>query len=332
MRQCQPLPNSVIDPAIARDIFADTPRFQARDAAAHPLLLTEFVSCLEDVRRQGDLDAWQLGDKLTFESFGPLGEILRGAPTLGAALRKFTEAFPLIQSNSTLTLSVSDDKARLNYRLLDPGIWPRRGDSELTMGFLLSLLARFGVPRSAISHVGFEHPPDRQAKSVAHQLLCRTSFDRRENYLVFPTRCLGFENPAARDIEKPEFDGWCNAVRELLQNRQRSSTVSEKVRQQVLGRLGKATLNQKDIASDLGMSERSLRRFLAQEDISFKELLEECRGTYAIALLRNTGMPLSEIAFSLGYSDQTAFSRAFSKFFGQPPRDLRSRYISTPLA
>ncbi len=325
MRQCQPLPNSVIDLAIASDIFADAPEGTLRDHPARPLLLADFVTRLEEVRQQGDMDVWHLGGKLTLESFGALGEMLRGAPSLGTALRKFTEAFPLVQSNSSLTLSVTEDKARLDYRVLDPGIWPRRGDSELTMGFLLSLLARFGVPRSAISHIGFEHQLDRQAHAVAQHMLCRTSFDRRDNYLVFPAQCLGFENPDARDRPKSDFDACWTAVRSMLQSRQRNCPVAEKVRQQVLSRLGKATLHQQEVACDLGMSERSLRRFLAQEGTSYKDLLEECRGTYAIALLLRTTLPLSEIAFSLGYSDQTAFSRAFSKFSGHPPRDLRNR-------
>ncbi|WP_323766901.1 AraC family transcriptional regulator [Marinovum sp.] len=325
MQQCQPLPNSVIDLALASCVFSSAPDVGKLSHRNEPIKLADFASLLENIRRQDDLGVWHMGDNLSFESFGALGTILSGSPTLGIALQKFTQAFPLVQSNSSLVMTISEDKARINYRVLDPGIWPRRGDAEITIAFLFSILTRFKVPISAISHVGFEHEMDRGGHAVAHQLFCRTSFSRLENYLVFPSEVMSLPNPQPRETQRTEFgDQWCDVLSQL-KARQRNSSVSDKVRERVFSRLGKATVNQNAVAMELGMSERTLRRGLSQEATSYKLLLEECRGSFAIALLSRTKLPLSEIALLLGYSDQTAFSRAFSKFAGHPPSELRSK-------
>ena len=87
-----------------------------------------------------------------------------------------------------------------------------------------------------------------------------------------------------------------------------------------------------DFASEagyaIGLTDRAdavavLRRHLESNGTSFQELTEECRRIFGHALLVRSAVPLSEIAFRLGYSDQTAFSRAFSRWYGASPRALR---------
>ena len=90
-----------------------------------------------------------------------------------------------------------------------------------------------------------------------------------------------------------------------------------------MGRIGREAIDQDAIACHLGVSRRTLRRRLDAEGTSFHELTEVCRRNVGHALLVRSELPMIEIALRLGYSDHTAFSRAFSRWFGASPRELR---------
>jgi AraC-like DNA-binding protein len=69
-----------------------------------------------------------------------------------------------------------------------------------------------------------------------------------------------------------------------------------------------------------------LRRRLADEGYSFQEAKNLARRKRAQYLLSQTRMPLSEIAFELGYSELSAFSRAFRGWVGVTPQNYRENY------
>lgn len=70
------------------------------------------------------------------------------------------------------------------------------------------------------------------------------------------------------------------------------------------------------------MTERTLRRRLADEGTSFRDLLAEVRQTMAEELLSSTGLSVSEVAARLGYSSPSAFIHAFQKWHGCSPRQF----------
>jgi AraC-like DNA-binding protein len=80
-----------------------------------------------------------------------------------------------------------------------------------------------------------------------------------------------------------------------------------------------------DVAAALRISSRTLQRSLTSEGLSFRELLETARISRAEHLLTKTNLPLTEIAFQLGYAELSAFSRAAKMWFGVPPQSLRKR-------
>ncbi len=73
------------------------------------------------------------------------------------------------------------------------------------------------------------------------------------------------------------------------------------------------------------MSERSLRRRLAEEGVSLSELKDELRLQLAIELLRDTRLTMEDIAESLAFSDAASFRRAFRRWTGEAPQDYRDR-------
>lgn len=72
------------------------------------------------------------------------------------------------------------------------------------------------------------------------------------------------------------------------------------------------------------MSSRTLNRRLAENGITFRELVKQTQEKIAIELLKNTSNTISEIAFQTGFSEQSAFSRAFKRWTGKSPLEYRN--------
>jgi AraC-like DNA-binding protein len=83
------------------------------------------------------------------------------------------------------------------------------------------------------------------------------------------------------------------------------------------------------VAESLGIHERTLRRRLARENTSFRELLEEVRETLSLQYLNDTELSISDIAFALGYSGTDAFDHAFRRWHGMSPSQWRRRQVSS---
>ena len=81
------------------------------------------------------------------------------------------------------------------------------------------------------------------------------------------------------------------------------------------------------VAARLGLSERTLRRRLADDGLSFQTLLDECRADYALALIGKTDIPLQELAEQTGFSSVSSLRRAFKRWTG---RTLSEHNRATP--
>lgn len=84
------------------------------------------------------------------------------------------------------------------------------------------------------------------------------------------------------------------------------------------------------IAGGLGMSGRTLQRRLSERGYSFQVLVDESRRELAERLLEETEYPLAQVAFLTGFSEQSAFNRAFKRWAGQTPRSFRIKAQSKP--
>ena len=73
----------------------------------------------------------------------------------------------------------------------------------------------------------------------------------------------------------------------------------------------------------LKLSLRTLQRRLEQAGTSFAEVLESVRHQVALHYVNETNAPLAEVAFTLGYADMPSFLRAFKRWTGKRPSELR---------
>lgn len=98
----------------------------------------------------------------------------------------------------------------------------------------------------------------------------------------------------------------------------------------IVNNLPSGHVNLEHIAKDMRRSSRTLQRMLKIESTSFQTLLDETRKFLAMQYVQNRELDITEIAFLLGFSDQSSLSRAFKRWTGKSPIQFRNEESITP--
>jgi len=99
----------------------------------------------------------------------------------------------------------------------------------------------------------------------------------------------------------------------------------EQLRRQIARVLVRGESGIEHLAQATGTSVRTLQRRLKEAGVNYSDLQDDVRKTLAFNLLENQTLALAEIAFSLGYSDVSAFNHAFRRWAGQSPGQYRGQ-------
>ncbi|AEF40671.1 Transcriptional regulator, AraC family [Hoyosella subflava DQS3-9A1] len=157
---------------------------------------------------------------------------------------------------------------------------------------------------------------DDRASALQRLAPRRTVLSGRANHALVFTRKLLDERTQQGDPVTTQR--WQEQCAQLLERRQSRRGLAAQVRGKVLARLDDPP-GMDEIASQLHMEERTLRRKLTMEGVSFRDLVDEVRSTLAIEMLGNGQLTVAEVAVRLGYNDGAAFSRAFKRWTGSSP-------------
>ncbi len=99
--------------------------------------------------------------------------------------------------------------------------------------------------------------------------------------------------------------------------------VTMQVRAKLVERLPSGQVTEEEIANSIHISQRSLQRKLKQQGSSFTQLLENTRSELGLQYVRDPQRSFNEIAFLLGFSEPSNFSRAFKRWYGKSPSQYR---------
>jgi AraC-like DNA-binding protein len=110
---------------------------------------------------------------------------------------------------------------------------------------------------------------------------------------------------------------------DALSHRKRAGTFRASVENALAPLLPHGKANVEAVAQQLGMSPRTLARRLSEEGTSFSDVLEGLRNDLAARYLGEKDFGIAQIAWLLGYQETSAFSRAFKRWTGKAPRDIR---------
>ena len=144
-------------------------------------------------------------------------------------------------------------------------------------------------------------------------------FNQVENEIGFYKTSILDPLPAANALLAREND---QIMMRFLSQLDKNDVVMQ-VKSILTNKLPAGDINEKDIADALHISTRTLQRKLNEQQKSFKEIIDETRRELAIQYVREVDVPMTEITFLLGYSEQANFTRAFKRWTGQSPSEFR---------
>jgi AraC-like DNA-binding protein len=195
--------------------------------------------------------------------------------------------------------------------------------AQITYAFMAYLAGRIeraidDPPISFVIEISAKRP--RQTSSFQERYGERLRFDAASNRILIARQDLQRVPSNADPSLFRIVEG--AALRELAgltESTSQISVITAKISQAL--RTGDCSMEY--VASSLGMSNRSLQRALENEGTSYRKVLDNVRRSIAERYLVDTDRPVKEIAFLLGFSEVSAFSRAVRNWFGASPRALR---------
>jgi AraC-like DNA-binding protein len=243
------------------------------------------------------------------------------APDWGCAVENILRYIRILNESAQFTLTVRDGVACIELR---SSMEPHRAASDFQVGALAKAASAWLGSLHGF-YIWFAHPePADLASYEAAFGEARLRFRAPVDALVFDASKLRQPMPGAdpklHEVMRRHADYLLSLVPD-------SPSLVPRVRS-VLGELlANGDTDAAKVASRLGMSRRSLTRYLERESITYSELLEQLRHELALSYLQKTDHDVQEIAFLLGYSLTAAFSRAFRRWEGKSPIEYRRSLI-----
>lgn len=246
-------------------------------------------------------------------AYGLLTHLLACHDTVGSALEAVTRYYALLSEATTYRVERGLQGALLELDLHGPR--PACVDSFAVAVSLCWLRAQ-AVGPVVVREARFTQPRPDTSLFGEHARL----FGAR---LCFGSRASGYV--LDRTTLAVPLRGANSGLRGLLEEHAtRSMTApstarcAQRVRDQIAARGVLCSIRAADVAADLGLSERTLRRLLRAEGTSFQAELD--RALADVASERLVFDSVEHVALSLGFSDAATFRRAFRRWYGAPPR------------
>jgi AraC-like DNA-binding protein len=290
--------------------------------------LARFVGFLEDAAYAlGDpLLGAKLGARSRPEEFGPIGLMFLASANLRIALSQVSTFFSVWQGATRVEFDIRRKMPEYIYQILEPTIWPRRQDAELTLAATCSAIRALLGARWSPVEVHFEHdrPPHdtREIDSALFRIFrAPVLFGQTVNRLILDPEDLVRPVASRGEGMVPYLE---RHLKDLMRTEETTfDSCASQVSHIISKRLGRADLDVQSIAEEIGLSARTLQRRLAQEGTSLRGLVRRHRSQVVDRLLKDRKTKMTVIAHDVGYSDATTFSRAFKSWSGETPRDHR---------
>ncbi|MCB9592650.1 MAG: AraC family transcriptional regulator [Sandaracinaceae bacterium] len=313
------------DPGARDDLLARagvTPSTERATALRQSVGVEAYYDLLERAAEEDDHALpFRYAASVRPEDFGAMGLAFKTASTLREALERLVR-YVLVISDS-LTYELAED-GRLVMRGRPRHRRGARLANEGALAAVASLLRQVTDSRVPLVEVTFRHPGPRSTREHRAFFGCPVRFGAPDDALRFDARTLASPTRLADE----GLSAYLLAQLEDLRDRQAEPSLEARVQRAVADGLCDGPPSREAIARRLGMSERTLHRRLAEGGLSFRAVADRARREVAESLLNDAAHSLAEVAFLTGFSEQSAFSRAFKRWSGQTP--LAFRRGSTP--
>lgn len=254
-------------------------------------------------------------------SMDATGYAMMSSPNLLAALERAVRYIGALTSASNAGLCRNEYGYCLSLNLMPGIIDVQRQNHEFVLLSTLQFLRWIAGPSLVPSRIEFMHARPAEAT------LYSEAFGRLPDFSA-PHLALSFSEA---DVARPLLSA--NAQMAILHDQAAEQRIAQlgtahntlMANQYIVQSLIHGEPTRDAIAEKMGISSRTLQRRLQDEGRTYHEILDDVRHNLANRYLGNENISLSDVAHLLGFSDQSSFTRAAHRWFGDSPSRIRAK-------
>lgn len=262
--------------------------------------------------------ALRVATRVRPSTLGVIGYLASASETPRNAFELVRGLTPLLWEDFSCELETDDELAFIRCRT-GHGSRASRLTTEYAIGLTVAMSRALGAGRAEPREARFAHAAPDHGDAYEQILQLPVRFDAGEDGVAFPISSLDQANPSADAALRELLERYAaDQLARILAH----APLSQRIRARVLSALPSGELGADAVAAELGMSSRTLRRRLKEEGTSYQEILDEVRAELARRYLLREQRSSEEVAYRLGFSDPSAFAKAFRRWTGRTPADF----------
>ncbi len=261
-----------------------------------------------------------LGRKLGITAHGILGYAVMSSATVNDAIELVVKYFQTRTPLASLKLEQGKQQSCLVLTELYQLPAMQITFIETVISTLTTLMRFLSDIESPFTQINLNFTAPAYADNYESALKCPINFNQEKITLQFNSsileRKLPFADKSAHQLAVAESE-------KLLQSILAKQSYSLRI-EKILIHTKPNFYNFEEVAKIMNTTKRTLRRRLVDEDTSFQAILENLKYKLALELLIQSKLSIHQIGYQLGYSDPSNFGRAFKKWHGGSPSEIRS--------
>ncbi len=259
-----------------------------------------------------------LGLRLNLSAHAVLGQAFMTCRDLAQVMELFLKYYHLLAPALHIDFEIVDDACTMTTTASFAGT-PVEFSYELMYGAMLNTLRGLLNRDDLQLHIEAPYPEPAHVKRYHEVLGSDVHFNSVQGRIAFPRSLLSAPLPSSNPALRTLYENECAR---LLADLEEQDSVAEQTLQ-LLRKLEGQYPQMPQTAKMLNLSPRTYRRRLDSENQSYQALLDQVRTEHATRYLQNTRLPLSTIAYMVGFNDASNFRRAYLKWTGRSPREVR---------
>jgi AraC-like DNA-binding protein len=263
----------------------------------------------------------QLAQQADMREAGVIYYVMAASLSLGEAMRNLARYLSVANESVIVILTEVATNTVLTFK----SKLPRHTDrhfAEFGVALIIRGFREITGKHLNPAQVTFEHRRNAGASQVKRFFGCLVGFSAPADAVVFPTTVLATPIPTADNYLLNILREHCDR---MLAERGAVSGTHRAIVENVLVRMfphGDARIG--TIASDMGLTSRTLSRRLKEEGTNFAEILDELRRDLATRHLKDHNLSFGQISWLLGYSEVSSFNHACKRWTGNTPKSIRA--------
>ncbi len=276
------------------------------------------------------LIALNLGEATQPRLLGSIGFLMSTAPTLDKAYQTLVDYFPLLFEGAVLHMEQTLEGTLLTVEMNSPELQP----IEYFLACLVNWPRSLTGQQVPVSFVRFTFSEPENPQAYQRFFAAEVEFDAASNQILLPSHYLAHNCLDANEEIHQLHREFADSL--LSKSNQQSALIAQTrhlIRQQL--NEGGGTVRRDQIAASVGLSLRTLQRKLGVLGTSFQDVYDHTRREVSLQLIQRGQLSFGEVAFQLGFSNQSAFQKAFKRWMGVAPSAYRQQInpviFSTPV-